>query len=333
MKTVRAGEIFCVAKLDELHLGGTICDASHKIVVTAPSFRPSMVQLAVSPKARGDEHKIGTALSKIADEDPNFHAERSRETNDLVVSGRSSLHLDLMLKRVSSRYKVDLETALPRVPLKETVTTASEGHHRHKKQTGGRGQFAEVYLRLRPTERGSGFTFADKTVGGSIPKNYIPAIEKGIREHMAEGVVAGYEVVDVAAEVYDGKFHPVDSSEAAFKMAGSRAFRDAFAKAHPALLEPVMNVEIDIPGQYMGDISGDLNTRRGRIMGMEADGDHQTIKAQIPLKEMQTYSTDLRSMTSGEGIYDAEFSHLDIVPAHVAKQMIEDYAKTRSGDD
>lgn len=333
MKELRAGDVFCVAKIDDLHLGGTVCDPALHVRVKVPEFRPSMVQLAVSPKARGEEHKIGAALHRIEDEDPNFHSERSRETNDLVVSGRSSLHLDVMLKRVTSRFKLDLETALPRVPLKETVTHKAEGHHRHKKQTGGRGQFAEVFLRVAPTERGEGFSFTDRTVGGSIPKNFLPAIEKGIRELLTTGVIAGYPVVDVAVEVYDGKFHDVDSSEAAFKMAGGRAFRDAVEKAGPTLLEPVMHVDIDVPAQYMGEISGDLNTRRGRIQGLEADGDHQIIKALIPLKEMQTYSTDLRSMTAGEGVYGAAFDHLDAVPAHVAKGIIDAFAKTRAHED
>jgi elongation factor G len=322
------GSIFCVAKIEELHLGGTVCSTGHQILVHTPKFRPSMVQLAVSPKARGDEHKIGAALNKICDEDPCFHAGRDPETNDLVVSGRSSLHLETMLKRMASRYHVDVDRALPRVPLKETVTAKADGHHRHKKQTGGRGQFAEVFLRMAPTERGAGFEFANKTVGGSIPTNFIPAIEKGIREIMLSGVMAGYRVVDVRVEIYDGKFHPVDSSEAAFKMAGKRAFRDAFEKARPALLEPIVVMEVDIPSRYMGDITGDLNTRRGRIQGMDSDGDHQMIKAQIPLREVQTYSTDLRSITSGEGTYTLEYSHLDVVPSQLAKQIMEAWAKS-----
>ena len=302
------------------------------ITVATPSFRPSMVQVAVSPKARGEEHKIGAALQKIADEDPTFTAKRHPETNDLVVSGRSSLHLDLLLKRIASRYKVEMATKLPVVPLKETCTRPADGHYRHKKQTGGRGQFGEVYLRVKPAERGSGFEFKNATVGGSIPSNFIPAVEKGVRETLVDGIIAGYPVVDMLVEVYDGKHHPVDSSEAAFKMAGGRAFREAFQKASPVLLEPIMDADIDVPSKYMGDISGDLNTRRGRIVGMEADGDHQVIKAQVPFREMQTYSTDLRSMTSGEGTYGLSYSHLDVVPQHVMKQIIAAYEKAKAAD-
>lgn len=333
LKTAEQGDVFCIAKVDDLKLGTTVSDPSDRVTVAPTPIRPSMVQLAVEPKARGEEHKISAALQKICDEDPSFRAARNPETNELVVSGRSSLHLDICLKRMAHRYKVEVTTHLPVVPLKETCTGAADGHHRHKKQTGGRGQFAEVYLRVRPTERGEGFSFTDKTVGGSIPSNFIPAVEKGVRETLGKGAVAGFEVVDVAVEVYDGKHHPVDSSEAAFKIAGQRAFRDAFSKAHPVLLEPVMNVEIDVPSQFMGEISGDLNTRRGRISGMDSHGDHQVVRAQVPLREMLTYSTDLRSMTSGEGAYSMAPDHLDVVPAHLAKQIMEAFSKSRTEED
>ncbi len=330
---VGCGDVFCVAKVDDLHLCATVSAPGEHVVVEAPPFRRSMVQLAVVSKARGDEHKINAAFARMADEDPSFHSERNAETNELVISGRSSLHLDTVLRRVKQRFKLEMETHIPRVPLKETVLGKAEGHHRHKKQTGGRGQFGEVYLRIAPTERGSGFEFHDKTVGGSIPKNFLPAIEKGVRETLEKGVIAGYPVVDVCVEVYDGKSHPVDSSEAAFKMAGSRAFRNAFEAAKPALLEPLMDVEIDVPAKHMGDISGDLNTRRGRITGMDSHDDHVVIRAQIPLSEVQTYSTDLRSMTSGEGAYSLHFSHLDIVPGQVAQKLMAEYAKHRVEED
>jgi elongation factor G len=222
---------------------------------------------------------------------------------------------------------------LPTVPLKETVLGPAEGHHRHKKQTGGRGQFGEVFLRVRPTPRGSGFVFENATVGGSIPSNFIPAVEKGVREQLEKGVIAGYPVVDVKVEAYDGKSHPVDSSEAAFKIAGARAFRDAFTKAKHALLEPVMDMEIEAPGGHLGDITGDLNSRRGRIVGMDQHGDNQVIRAQAPLSEVQTYSTDLRSMTSGEGSFTMTFNRLDVVPYAVAQKHVDKFEKSRHPDE
>jgi elongation factor G len=292
-----------------------------------------MVHYAVESKAKGDEHKVAAAMAKISDEDPSFRSGRSRDTHELIVSGLSSLHLELLLKRMTARYKVEMTHRLPTVPLKETVIGVGEGHHRHKKQTGGRGQFGEVYLRVRPTPRGAGFSFENATVGGSIPSNFLPAVEKGVREQMDKGVLAGYPVVDVRAEPYDGKSHPVDSSEAAFKIAGARAFRDAFMKAKHALLEPVMDLEIEVPSRYMGDIAGDLNTRRGRIVGMDQHGDNQVIRAQVPLAEVQTYSTDLRSMTSGEGSFTMQFNRLDVVPAAIAQKHIEKFEKARHPDE
>ncbi|MCB1218972.1 elongation factor G, partial [bacterium] len=214
-----------------------------------------------------------------------------------VLSGVSELHLNTVLHRIKARYKVEIDTKIPRVPLRETITAKSDGHFRHKKQTGGRGQFAEVFLRIEPTERGSGFEFSDDTFGGSIPKQYIPAIEKGVVEQMGKGVVAGYQVVDVKVSVYDGKYHDVDSDEHSFRKAGARAFRDAFEKSRPVLLEPIVHLEVAMPSRFMGDINSDLNGRRGRISGMDAMGDFQIIKAHVPLKEVQTYAADLRSLT------------------------------------
>ncbi len=330
---VGTGDVFCVAKIDELGLCDTISAAGTHVTIAPPPFQKSMVQVAVTSKARGEEHKIAAALGRMSDEDPSFDADRNPETNELVISGRSSLHLDIVMKRVKDRFKLEMETHIPVVPLKETVLGKADGHHRHKKQSGGRGQFGEVYLRIAPNERGGGFLFEDKTVGGSIPRNFVPAIEKGIREQMGKGVIAGYEVVDVRIEVYDGKHHPVDSSEAAFKTAGSRAFRKAFEKARPTLLEPVMNIEIDVPSRFMGDISSDLNTRRGRISGVDTHGDHQVIKASVPLSEVQTYSTDLRSITAGEGLYTLEYDHLDPVPSNIASRLIAAHEAARHDDD
>jgi elongation factor G len=330
---VEAGDVFCVTKVEDLKLGSTVSDPARKVQATAPEFPVPMVHFAVESKAKGDEHKVAAAMSKILDEDPSFKSGRSRDTHELIISGLSSLHLELLLKRMTGRYKVDMTHRLPTVPLKETVLGLGEGHHRHKKQTGGRGQFGEVYLRVRPTPRGSGFVFEDQTVGGSIPSNFIPAVEKGVREQMEKGVIAGYPVVDVRVEPYDGKSHPVDSSEAAFKIAGARAFRDAVTKAKHALLEPVMDLEIEVPSGHLGDVTGDLNTRRGRIVGMDQHGDNQVIRAQAPLSEVQTYSTDLRSMTSGEGSFSMAFNRLDVVPFAVAQKHVEKFEKSRHPDE
>jgi elongation factor G len=328
-----AGDVFCITKVDELKLGCSVSDPAKRLRVAPPAFPVPMVHLAVESKAKGDEHKVAAALAKILDEDPSFKSGRSRDTHELVISGLSSLHLELLLKRMTARYKVEMTHHLPTVPLKETVLGVGEGHHRHKKQTGGRGQFGEVYLRIRPTPRGSGFVFEDATVGGSIPNNFVPAVEKGVREQMEKGVIAGYPVVDVKVEPYDGKSHPVDSSEAAFKIAGARAFRDAFNKAKHALLEPIMDLEIEVPSRHFGDITGDLNSRRGRIIGMDQHGDNQVIRAQVPLAEVQTYSTDLRSMTSGEGSFTMTFNRLDVVPAASAAKHIEKFEKSRHPDE
>lgn len=328
-----AGDIVCLTKVDDVRLGCTLADPAHRATVPPPALPQPMVQFALESKVKGDEHKVSTALHKIQDEDPCFHVERVAATHELVISGLSTLHIEVLLRRLHNRYKVDFDSRLPRVPLKETVLGKAEGHWRHKKQTGGRGQFAEVHIRVYPNERGKGFEFVNGTVGGSIPHNFIPAVEKGVREQMEKGVIAGYPVVDVVVEPFDGKSHPVDSSEAAFKIAGARAFRDAFEKALHALLEPLVELDIDVPSRCMGDVTGDLNSRRGRILGLESHDDRQVVKAVAPLSEVQKYSTDLRSMTSGEGSYTLKFSHLDVVPANVAKRYVETFQKTRTADE
>jgi elongation factor G len=282
-----------------------------------------MVGLAVQPKARGDETKLARELERITGADPCLEAERVAATNELVVRGLSTLHLDIALKRMH-RNGVDVDTSIPKVAYRETINGKAEGHYRHKKQTGGAGQFGEVYLKVEPLPRGAPdpLDYVDDVVGGAIPRQFIPAIEKGIRQKMAEGVVAGFPVVDVRVRVYDGKYHDVDSKEIAFIIAGRNAFADAIQKARPVLLEPLVNVEIEIPSRFMGDITGDLNTRRARITGMDSAGDTQIIKASAPLAEMQTYSTQLRSITAGEGSFHMEFSHYDVVPGNVAQTVI-----------
>jgi elongation factor G len=317
------GDIIALPKVEDIRIGDTIHAQGAPVQIDPVPLPKPMVGLAVTPKARGDETKIGKELSRLADGDPCLSFERSAATSELVLSGLSTLHLDVALKRLAAA-GVEVNTTTPKVPYLETITGAADGHYRHKKQTGGAGQFGEVYLKVEPLERGSDdpLDYVDQIVGGAISKPFLSAIEKGIRQKMAEGVVAGYPVVDVRVRVYDGKMHDVDSKEIAFIIAGRNAFAQAVEKARPALLEPVVIVEIMIPSRFMGDISSDLNSRRARILGMDAEGDTQIIKAQVPLGEMQTYSTQLRSITAGEGSFTMDFSHYDVVPPNVTQTII-----------
>lgn len=324
------GDIVAVPKLDSVQIGDTIAESAGD-----PRFAPvrhpqSMVKLAVEPKNRNDETKIWEALVKLSEGDSNFKAERIAQTHELVISGRSSLHLEVMLSRLKRRFELEVDTHIPKTSYLESISGSSEAHHRHKKQTGGRGQFGEVYIRLAKAEKGAGLVFHDKIVGGSIPNQFIPAVEKGIRETMDQGILAGCPIVDCEVTLYDGSFHPVDSSEAAFKTAGREAFKKAFMAAKPCLLEPMVKIEIHVPTQFMGDIMSDLNSRRGQIGGMDAEGDHQIIRAVVPESEVKRYSTELRSLTGGEGSYTIEFSHYDIVPAHAQAEIIKEMEKAEA---
>jgi len=317
------GDIIALPKIDEVVVGDTLHAPDHPVKLRCLKLPNPMVGLAVSPKTRGDEAKLSKELERISASDPCIKADRNPNTHELVLSGLSTLHLDIALKRMAAA-GVEVETKIPRVPYLETITGKAEGHYRHKKQTGGAGQFGEVYLRVEPLPRGQEdpLDYVDKIFGGAIPRQFLPAIEKGIRQKMAEGVVAGYPVIDIRVEVYDGKHHDVDSKEIAFVIAGRNAFAGAVEKAKPVLLEPIVDVEIEIPSKHMGDITSDLNSRRARIQGMEAVGDTQVIKAQAPLAEMQTYSTQLRSITAGEGTFTMDFARYDVVPGNVAQQVI-----------
>jgi len=317
-----AGDIGTVAKIEDITLGDTVVAEGNAIEFAPFPLPTPMVSLAVFPKSRGDEGRISTALQKLVEEDPAFRFDRDRQTKELVVRGMSSLHLDIVLSRLKRRHNVEVEARVPKIAYLETITTGAEGHYRHKKQTGGRGQFGEVYMRLEPNERGAGLEFLDEIVGGAIPKNFLPAIEKGIRDTMEKGVIAGYEVVDAKARIYDGSFHSVDSDEASFKIAGSRAFADAVMRAKPVLLEPIVKFEVSIPTRFMGDVTGDLSGRRGRISDTGVVGDLQVIGGEVPLAEILTYSTELRSMTGGEGSYTIEFSRYDVVPSSLQQTIV-----------
>jgi elongation factor G len=324
------GDIVVIPKVETLELSDTLCSDKCKVVLPRMEHPQPMVSLAVKPKSRNDEQKISTVLKKLNNEDPTFLADRDAQTGEMVVTGISMLHLETTLGRMKSRFKVDVETSLPKVPYRETIQQSAEGHHKHKKQTGGHGQYGEVYLVLEPVERGEGFVFSDEIVGGVIPRQYIPAVEKGARETIAQGILAGYPVVDVKLRLVDGSYHDVDSSEASFKMAASKAFKDAFEKARPVLLEPIVLVEVSVPSRFMGDITSDLNGRGARIQGMDSMGDLQIIKALVPLREVQKYSTELRSITAGEGSYLLSFSHYDLVPGSKAEAII---AQSKKGEE
>ncbi len=320
--TAIAGDLVCVTKVDELNTCDTVCDPAHPVHLAPYRFPTPMVSLAVEPKSKQDLARMSESVHKMASSDPTFKFSRDPGTGELVISGLSQLHLDLVVARLKRKFDVQLITHPPKIALKEAILGQAEGHYKHKKQSGGRGQYGEVYLRVKPTARGEGFKFTDSITQGRIPHQFVPPIEKGVRETMDRGVMAGYPVVDVEVEVYDGSYHDVDSGPESFKLAGSRAFKEAFKAAKPVLLEPVVHIEIAVPAKYMGDITGDLNSRRGRIQGMDAQGDLQVIKALIPLKEVMTYSTDLHSVTGGEGSYSIEFSHYDPMPQRLADEVV-----------
>ncbi len=327
-----AGDLVAIAKFEDLHVSDTVSNigGAQLLQLQPIKFPIPMVPRAVEPKAREDEAKISVGLAKIADEDPTFSIRRDSQTHELVISGMSELHLDIIQQRLKNRYKLDVNTHTPHVAYLETISTESEGNHRHKKQTGGRGQFAEVHLRIRPRERGAGFHFVDAVKGGVIPNQFIPAVEKGCREQLEKGVISGNHVVDVEVEVHFGKYHDVDSSEQAFKTASASAFRKAFEAARPALLEPIVTIEITVPADKFGDVSGDLSTRRGHITGMDSlPGNQQVIKADVPLAEVLTYASQLKSMTGGQGSFAMEFKSYEPAPAHIQKEIVDKYQKAR----
>jgi len=323
VEKLSAGELGAVSKIEDISIGDSMCAVDEPLVFERIKFPEPMVMYALTPKSRSDEEKISGALSKLSDEDPTFNAKWDTETGESVVRGNSTLHLDMMIKKMRRRFGLEVEMKLPKIPYRETVLAKAEGHYKHKKQTGGRGQFGEVYLRIEPLPRDGGFEFVDAIVGGAIPRQFIPSVEKGVQKAIKKGVLAGYPVQDVRVTVFDGSYHTVDSDDLSFRIAGERAFYDGLEKAKPVLLEPVVDIEIVAPPKYMGDITSDLNARRARITGMDQVGDYQTIKAKVPLAEVMTYSTQLRSITGGEGSFTMAFSHYDVLPANIAQQVIE----------
>ncbi len=320
-----AGDIIAVSKLKDTSTGDTLCDEKNSILFDPIPFPEPAISSSVRPKARGDEEKISGALQKLASEDMTLRVGRDEQTKELIISGIGDLHIDIVIGRLKKRFGVEVEIGTPKVAYKETVIKISKVQGKYKRQSGGRGQYGDAWLQIEPLPRGSGFEFVDKIVGGVIPKNYIPAVEKGVREAMAEGILAGYPIIDIRVTLYDGSYHVVDSSDIAFKIAGAMAFRKGALEASPVLLEPIMNVDVMVPEEYMGDIAGNLNSRRGRIIGMEVHSKSQVIKAQVPLAEMFKYASELRSMTGGRGSYSMKFSHYEEVPAKTSQTIIGQY--------
>jgi elongation factor G len=318
-----AGDIGAVAKLKNTGTQDTLCDSSKVLKFKPLEFPSPAYSASVKPKTRQDEERISTALSRLTSEDPTFSVSRDTQTKELIISGMGELHLNVIIERMKRKYQANVELGTPKVPYKETITKSVKVQGKYKKQTGGRGQYGDVWIEVEPLERGKNFEFVDKIVGGAIPRNFIPSVEKGIRKAMEEGILAGYPVTDIKVTLYDGSYHPVDSSDIAFQIAGSMALKKALEEANTVLLEPIMNVEITVPEEFMGQVTGDINARRGRVLGMEVKGKNQAVKAQVPLAEMFKYASDLRSVTGGRGSYTMSFSHYEIVPARIAQAITE----------
>ncbi|MGE0456333.1 MAG: elongation factor G [Vicinamibacteria bacterium] len=331
VEEVGAGDIGAVAKLKETQTGDTLADKAAPIVYSKVELAEPATTFAIEPKTRGDEDKIAQALRRIQDEDPVLRVSTDPQTHELLLSGMGQLHVEVVVGKLRKRYKVEVNLKKPRIPYRETIKGAAEGHGRHKKQTGGHGQFGDCRIRMKPLARGSDFVFVDDIFGGSIPKNFIPAVEKGIQDARLRGFLAGFPMVDFQVELYDGQYHDVDSSEMSFKIAGSLAYKDAVAKCRPTILEPVMTVEISVPEEYAGAVMGDLSSRRGRPQGMEPRGSQQVIKAEVPLSEMLSYDAELTSMTGGRGSYHMEMDHYDEVPGHLQDKIVQ-AAKAERGD-
>ncbi len=317
------GDIACVSKVEEMQFDDTLRSERGQWSLPPIELPKPMMSLAVEPRSRDDEQKISAGLQRLAEADPTFDVGREPQSNELLITGMSNLHLEVMLSKLRKRFGVSADTHEPAVPYRETITSTAEGKYKHKKQSGGRGQYGEVHLRLEPNARGEGFEFIDEIKGGVIPQQFMPAVEKGIRETLVEGVLAGYPVVDLKSAVFYGSYHDVDSSEAAFKIAASRAFREAFMECRPVLLEPIVKIEVTVPSEYVGDVTANLAGHRAQIEGMDQDGQMQTLIALIPQSEISTYSAELQSMTGGKGSFTLDFSHYEPVPSHVQQQIIE----------
>ena len=326
---VSVGDIAAVAKLREAATGDTLCDEKSPIEYQEVVLPPPLISFSLYPKSKGDEDKLNTSLQRLIEEDPSIRYSRDEQTKEFIISGMGQIHIEVLVSKMKRKFGVDVELREPKVPYKETIKGRTKVQGKYKKQSGGKGQYGDCWLEFEPLPHGTGFEFVDKIVGGSIPRQYIPSVEKGIVEAMNHGILAGFPVTDFRAIVYDGSYHDVDSSDMAFKIAASMGFKKGMEQSQPTLLEPIMKVEVIIPEEFVGDVMGDMNSRRGKIMGVEAKGHNQVVKAVVPMAEMLKYAPDLRSMTGGRGTFTMEFSHYEEVPAHIGQKVIEAANKER----
>jgi len=323
-QVLKAGEIGAVAKLKDTVTGHTLCDKANQIIFEPIHYQEPVMSFAIESKNKGDEDKVAQGLSRLLEEDPTLRFTRDEQTKEMILSGMGQLHLEITLERLKRKFGTEIVMKMPKIPYKETIKATTKIQGKYKKQSGGRGQYGDTWIEIGPLGRGGGFEFVDKIVGGAIPRQYIPAVEKGIVEAMHEGVIAGYPVVDVKVTLYDGSYHDVDSSEMAFKIAGSMGFKKGVLECRPALLEPIMDVTVVVPEDTMGNVIGDLNSRRGKVQGMNSQGTNQRVNAQVPMAEMLNYAPTLNSLTSGRGMYSMTFSHYEEVPAHLAQKIIDE---------
>jgi len=329
IKELHAGDIGAVVGLKDTLTGDTLCDEKNQVILERMEFPEPVISIAVEPKTKADQEKMSLALAKLAEEDPSFRVSTDEESGQTIISGMGELHLEIIVDRLKREFKVEAEIGQPQVAYRETIRVETTKEHKYAKQSGGRGQFGHVFLTVSPREPGEGYVFENKITGGAIPKEYIPAVDKGVQEAMQNGIIAGYPMVDIKVVLFDGSFHEVDSSEMAFKIAASMCFKEACRAAKPVILEPIMGVEVEVPEEYMGDVIGDLNRRRGQVSSMDDRSGVKVIKSTVPLSEMFGYSTDLRSLTQGRGTYTMEFAHYDEVPSNISKEIIEKRGKAQ----
>ncbi|AFN75959.1 translation elongation factor G [Melioribacter roseus P3M-2] len=330
VSSLKAGDIGAVVKLKDSHTGDTLCSKNFLVVLPEIEYPDPVIRMAVQPKAKGDEDKISAALHTAHEEEPTLISKYDPEISQTIIAGQGELQLNLAIKLLKDRYGVDVDLVEPRIPYRETIKgVCNDAEYKHKKQSGGRGQYGHVHLKLEPLPRGGGFEFVDAIVGGVVPGRFVPAVEKGLKEIMSKGILTGSQVVDVKVTLFDGTYHSVDSDEVSFKIAASQAFKKGFMEAKPVILEPIYDVEVKIPEEYMGDVMGDISSRRGKILGMESESPFQIIKAKVPLAELHKYSTQLRSLTSGRGMFKMSFSHYEEVPKEVETKIIEEYQKQK----
>ncbi len=328
--SVSAGDMGALVKLKDTHTGDTLSMSKDRYVLNAVEFPDPVISVAMEPRKQGDEEKISNALHVLIEEDPSYQFNYNAELQQLIVSGQGELHLNVLIDRMKERFDVEVDQVEPKIPYRETILNSTEGQGKYKKQSGGRGQYGDCWLRLEPLPRGDEFEFVNAIVGGVIPGKFIPAVEKGVRGTMGEGVIAGYKVVDIKVTCYDGSYHTVDSSENAFKVAGSIGFKKVFKEAKPIILEPISDIEVRVPEEFMGDVMGDISSRRGKIMGMDAEGRFQVIRAKAPLAELYKYSSTLRSLTGGRGLYKSSFSHYEMVPSDIQAKLVAEYEAKRA---